>query len=291
MKRRPITVLAVVAVLAAAGALAFTAVAQNPPGKGTAAAPPPETPPPSVPTLAGLMERQLKWGMTHAEVTDVYNSQQGLFEKDYTAILARTQPGIAMDNVRAEMNGKKVAFAQSWTVFGDTPNGYDSLPIRNEYTYKNNEALQKVSRNGRTRYLFYFSDKLWKIYEEFPLKSDAALGASYQEAVTKINTALGVAGRVRAADPANGIERATTDWVDNNSHMKALDRGSNVVALSLADRQTLRNLDSLRANKPVDAAAVDPSIMAVTKKGVSDPNAAQPMPSGSVKPGQKPPKK
>src|SRR5450755_2620572 len=106
----------VVAVLAAAGALAFTAVAQNPPpgGKPTAAPPPavPESPPPSVPTLAGLMERRLKWGMTHAEVIEVYNSQQGLFERDYTAILARTQPGVAMDNVRAEMNGKKAAFAQ-----------------------------------------------------------------------------------------------------------------------------------------------------------------------------------
>lgn len=277
----------VVALLASAGAIAFTAVAQNPPAKPPVAAPP-ETPPPTVPTLAGFMERELKWGMSHAEVTDAYNSQRGFFERDYTPLLARAQPGVALDNVRAEMNSKKAAFAASFVPFLDTPNGYDSLPISNEYTYKNNEALQKVMRNGRVRYLFYFSDKLWKIYEEFPLKPDANLGSSYQEAVTKINTALGAAGRVLAADPAKGIARTTTDWVDANNRMRAIDRGSNVVGLVLEERASLNRLDTLRANKAVDVTTIDPSITAVTKHGVSDPNAAQPSASAS---GKKPPPK
>lgn len=281
----------VVAMLASAGAIAFTAVAQNPPAKPPVAAPPsvPETPPPTVTTLAGFLERELKWGMSHSEVTDAYNSQRGFFERDYTPILARAQPGVALDNVRAEMNSKKAAFAASFVPFLDTPNGYDSLPISNEFTYKNNEALQKVMRNGRVRFLFYFGDKLWKIYEEFPLKPDANLGSSYQEAVTKINTAVGAAGRVLAADPAKGIARTTTDWVDANNRMRAIDRGSSVIALVLEERATLNRLDTLRANKAVDVTTIDPSITAVTKHGVSDPNAAQASASAST--GKKPPPK
>lgn len=279
----------VVAVLASAGVFAFTAVAQKPPAKPAQAA---EPPPPQVSSLAGFLERQLKWGMTHAEVSDVYNAQGGLFDRDYAPLLARVAPGVAMDNVRAELNGKKSGFANSYVVFGDTPNGYDSLPIRNEYTYKNNEGLQKITRRGNVRYFFYINDKLWKIYEEFPLKPDANLGASYQEAVTKLNTALGASGRVRAADAAAGIERTTTDWVDGQNRLRAIDRGASVVALALEELATLGRLDSLRANKPTDVTTIDPSVVAVTKGGVSDPNAARPNASGSAssKPGQKPKK-
>jgi hypothetical protein len=276
--KRSILVLAVLATAVPAG---LSAIAAPPPPKPPAAQQP-ETPPPQVPSLAGLLESKIKWGMSHAEVSEVYNGQGGLFDKDYAPVLARTQPGVAMDNVRAELNGKKSSFMNSYIVFGDTPNGYDSLPIRNEYTYRNQEGLQKVSRNGRTRYLFYIQDKLWKIYEEFPLKPDGNLGTSYQEAVTKINSALGVAGRVRAADPAQGIERTTTDWVDATNRLRAIDRGSNVIALSLDEKATLGRLDSLRPNKPVDNTTVDPSVVAVTKKGVSDPNAANPNASASA---------
>ena len=42
----------------------------------------------------------------------------------------------------------------------------------------------------------------------------------------------------------------------------------------LEDKRTLGNLASLRANKPRDLFALDPSVAAITKNGVSDPNAA-----------------
>jgi hypothetical protein len=262
----------------ATGALAFNAVAQKPAAKQPA----PEAPPPSVPSLAGFLEGKLHWGMTHDEVVQAYNAQGGLFDADYASLLARTQPGVAMDNVRAELNSRKSNFASSYIVFGDSPNGYDSLAIRNEYTYRNQEGLQKVMRRGNVRFLFYIQDKLWKIYEEFKLAPDANLGASYDEAVGKINAALGVKGRTRQADADKGIERTTTDWADGANRLRAIDRGSSVIALALDSLATLSRLDSLRSNKPVDVTNIDPTVAAVTKKGPSDPNAPNPSASASA---------
>ena len=43
----------------------------------------------------------------------------------------------------------------------------------------------------------------------------------------------------------------------------------------LEDKRTLANLASLRSHKAEDPFAIDPSIAAVTKGGISDPNAAK----------------
>src|SRR5690349_3968228 len=39
--------------------------------------------PPTVSSLSSLMERDLHWGMSHAEVTEVYNKIGGLFDQEY----------------------------------------------------------------------------------------------------------------------------------------------------------------------------------------------------------------
>ena len=59
----------------------------------------------------------------------------------------------------------------------------------------------------------------------------------------------------------------------------------------MEDNGTLGNLQSLRPNKAEDPTAIDPTIAAVTKGGLSDPNAGKASPSAST-PGKKgPPKK
>jgi signal transduction histidine kinase len=101
------------------------------------------------------------------------------------------------------------------------------------------------------------------------------LGATFQEAILKLNTLLGVAGRVRQPGSASGLSSAEADWQDGSMHLRAVDRsGEHIVGLVLEDKNTLRNLSSLRANKAADPFAIDPSIAAITSKGVSDPNAA-----------------
>jgi hypothetical protein len=252
-------------VLAMTGARALAA-----PPKGSSADAP------LVSTLAALHEKELRWGLTHMEVTDIYNTSGGLFDREYAPLLGRLQPGSEMQRLESDRDARKGNFARNYAVFADSPSGFDVTPLHSEYTYNNDEGIQRVFKDGKNRSFFYIKDKLWKIYDEIPLKGDGPLGDSYQAAVTKLNALLSVPGRVRAADPAHGIERTTTDWQDTMSHLRADDRsGEHLVGVVLEDKRTLANLASLRPNKAKDPFAIDPSIAAVTKGGISDPNAVR----------------
>jgi hypothetical protein len=61
------------------------------------------------------------------------------------------------------------------------------------------------------------------------------------------------------------------------------------VGVVLEDRNTLSNINNLRSNKADDPLAMDPSVSAITKGNISDPNAHQTAPaaSASAKPGGK----
>ena len=295
MKRTFIALVSVVSVagVAAVGpvALAFarsadlTTSAHKAKPKATAPpAPAPVPDPPTVASLGGMLEKGVHFGMSHAQITNVYNKIGGIIDIDVAPLLAQVQPGTEMQNIKAAADAKKAAFASTWTEFGDLPLGFDSLPIKHEYTYKNHESVQKIARNGRVRYFFYINDKLWKVYDEYALGAGSPLGGSYAEAIAKLNSALGAAGRPREAGSTPMMDFNETDWVDKRGHLRALDRSAKTIALVLEDLPTLNRLPSLRSNTLADPTAIDPSITAVTKGGVSDPNAAQPMPSASAKP-------
>ncbi len=237
---------------------------------------PPAGDAPAVPSLASLMQKEIRWGMAHSEVTTAYNKPTGLFDREYAPQMARLQPGSEMDELQADRDSRKVNFERSYTEFVDSPTGYDIGPLHGEYSYKNEEAIQHLFKDGRNRYFFYIKDHLWKIYDEVPLKADGPLGGSYKDAVAKLGASLGAPGRVRAADPSRGVDRPTTDWQDNATHLRAIDRsGEHLIGIVFEDKRTLSNLASLRSNKPQDPFALDPSIAALTRHGISDPNAAR----------------
>jgi hypothetical protein len=246
-------------------------------GVAAVAAPPKGGPDaPLVSTLAALHEKELRWGLTHMEVTDIYNGPGALFDREYAPLIAKLQPGIDMQKVESDRDSRKANFARNYSVFSDSPSGFDVTPLHSEYTYNNDEGIQRLFKDGHNRSFFYIKDKLWKIYDEVPLKADGPLGPTYQAAVAKLNALLGVTGRVRAADSSQGLERTTTDWQDTMSHLRADDRsGEHLVGIVLEDKRTLANLGSLRAHKAQDPFAIDPSIAAVTKGGISDPNASK----------------
>jgi len=242
------------------------------------AAPPKHAGPdaPTVATLAAMHEKELRWGLSHQEVTDIYDLPGALFDREYVGRLAKLQPGVEMQKVEAERDTRKANFERSFAVFGDTPSGYDVTPLHTEYTYKNDEAIQRLYKDGKNRSFFYIKDKLWKVYDEIPLKADGALGDTYQAAIAKLNALLGAPGRTRGPNPSEGLDRTTTDWQDAMSHLRADDRsGEHLVGIVLEDKRTLASLGALRSHKAEDPFAIDPSIAAVTKGGISDPNAAK----------------
>jgi hypothetical protein len=251
--------------------LSLASLAAAPKGAASAAADPP-----TVSSLAPVLTG-FKWGGTHSEVVKIYNSTGGLFDAEYDPVLAKMQPGVRMQALEADRENRKSAFASSFLEFKDTPTGYDVTGLKGEYTYRNHEEIMNLDKDGKRRYFFFIGappgERLWKIYDEIPLNATGPLGATFQEAVTKLNTTLGVAARIRAADESQGNYFTTADWQDTTSHLRALDRSfQKVVAVVMEDRQVLSALAGLRSMKVDDPLAMDPSISAITKGGVSDPS-------------------
>jgi hypothetical protein len=181
-----------------------------------------------------------------------------------------------MKEVDAALSEQKSALARSEVVFGDLPTGIDNTPLRGEYSYKNNETMMSITRQGVTRYFFFFNQRLWKLYDLVPLRKDGELGASYQDAVGILTKKYGVAGRVLAEDAAHGRNATEVDWVDATTHVRAIDRSSeNVVGMVFQERGTADRLAAFRATQKKEGGEIDPSVSAVTRAGASnDPNSS-----------------
>lgn len=247
--------------------------------------------PPQVASLAPFMDG-LKWGMSHAEVTKQFTQTNGVIWKDYDEKLAKARVGPEQTALEAEREQAKAAFSRSFIEFKDTPTGYDTTGIKNEYTYKNKEALMWIQRQGKKRYFFFINDRLWKMYDEVPLAEGGPMGKSFIEAVNKINAQLNAQGRIQQPDPAKGVHATTVDWKDGANHLRAIDRSNDgTIGVVVEDNGTLSNLAALRPNKPADPNEIDPSIKAVTG-GTNrvDPNAPTTAPSASA-PAKNPGKK
>lgn len=274
---------AVCAVVAGVVALSLSLRASIATGARPAAADPP-----TVQTV-GTLSEGFRWGVNHNEIIRIYNGTGGRFDQEYNSVLAKMQPGVRMQALEADRDNRKAAFAASFIEFKDTPTGYDAGGLKGEYTYRNHEEIMSLEKDGKRRYFFFMGaipgERFWKFYDEIPLKDGGPLGATYQEAITKLNQVLGAAGRIRAANPSQGLVFTTADWEDASTHVRALDRSfEHIVGVALEDRPTLNALPGLRANKEDDPLAMDPSIAAITRGGVSDP-------SGKSADGGAPPKK
>jgi hypothetical protein len=248
------------------------------------------------PVVSSLAEFHdgLRWGMSHDEVTKLFTQTGGIIAKDYNERLEKARVGPEMTAIEAERESQKAAFRRSFLEFKDTPTGYDSTALAHEFTYKNKEALMWVQRQGKKRFFFFINDRLWKIYDEVPLGDSGAWGKTYLDAVNTMNGKLGAQGRVLGADDKKGIYATTVDYKDGSNHLRLVDRSNEtLVGIVLEDTNTLARLASLRTHKAEDPNAIDPTVAAVTTKGLSDPNAPAPSASGSAKPGSKktPPKK
>ncbi len=229
---------------------------------------------PQVATLVPMMDG-FKWGQSPQDVIAAHVGTGGVIDKDFDPLLSRVQPGVQQKALESDRDNRKAAFQRSLIEFKEVPTGYDATPLKTEYSYRNRESLLMIERAGRKRFFFFIGApaRLWKIYDEIPFDETGPLGKTYQEAITKLQGALAVAGRVRAADESKGLITTTVDWQDATSHLRALDR-KRICAIVLEERQTLANLERLRMVKAEDPLAMDQSILAVTKGGISDPNKA-----------------
>jgi hypothetical protein len=254
------------------------------PGSREAHAASPAVGPTTVSSLTTMLDG-FHWGASHADVIKQHVQAGGVIDKDYDPALIHVQPGVQQKAIEADRDNHKAAFVRSYIEFNNTPTGYDSTEIHGEYTYRNKESLLYIERAGKKRYFFFIGDRLWKILDEVPLSAEGPLGTTFADATSKMSSALGANGRSHPIDPDNGYDAPTVEWQDSTTHLRLTDLGHNAGVIT-EDRSTLQNLPQLRANKPADPLAVDPSIAAVTHGNLSDPNAAS-----SAPPPQTPPPK
>jgi hypothetical protein len=209
----------------------------------------------------------LKWGLS---VKETGKAIDGMLDAEYKPIYQTTSPGIAMKTLDSQVREEKSAFRRSRIDFGLLPVALDATPLAKEYSYRNNESLMKLDRNGETRYFFFIQDRLWKIIDEINLEKKNPYGKTLQDAAVKLSTVYGAAGRVIAANPDKQIYSTTIDWKDATTHVRLIERHETAVAIVYEDNATLENIDTLRANKPVVEDDIPADIRAL-KQDASDP--------------------
>lgn len=283
MKLRPIGLIASFVTGGIALSLSAIAAPPKPPVK-----PPVSAEAPTVPSLATLLEG-FKWGSNRGDVIKLHNQASGIFDREYNLLLVKMQPGVRMTAIESERDAKKASFANSFIEFKDTPIGFDTTMLKGEYTYRNHEAVQVVEREGKRRFFFYIGnppgERLWKIYDEVGLRENGQAGKSYEEAVLKMNSAVGVPGKAHAADPDKGWNSPYTEWQDSGTHLRVVDRhDERIVGIALEDKIVMSAIGTLRANKAEDPLAMDPSITAITRGGISDPNGHRAAPDAGAPP-------
>jgi hypothetical protein len=212
-------------------------------------------------TLTGVT-----WGESPRQLADFVDN---LLDEDYRPLYKGVQPGIKMRELDAQIAEDKAQFRRSRIDFGKLPTGVDASPLRGEYSYNNRECLMSLTRKGDLTHFFFIQEKLWKVIEERKLSEASGLGKTYPEAVVKISTTYGAAGRVvPPAAPRFAIE---VDWKDATTHLRAIQRSDTALGLAFEENATLANLDSLRSNKPVDDSGIDPDVAAAIRGKSNEP--------------------
>jgi hypothetical protein len=229
------------------------------------------------------------WGTSRRQVLDVYVRGGGLIDQKFEPQLAKANPSAQKDLEAARTMDRDAASTQELFEFDGKPNGLDATFLwkSREYSKANGETCFKLSGGlgvgaiepRVVRYFFFFGGKgdaqrLWKVYEELPLGANSPFGADFQDAVNKLSSTFGTVGRLRTAGQGEGLASTQIDWEDEYVHVRLVERPDSprVVGFVVEDRKTLENLAALRANKPEDPFALDPSVAGATSGGISDPN-------------------
>lgn len=224
----------------------------------------------------------VQWGMSPKQLAQAIDK---VLDEDYRPLYQKTQPGVKMKALDAQLDEDKNTFRRNRIDFGKLPTGIDSTPLKGEYTYNNKEALLTLNRNGETTYFFLIQEKLWKIIVEKKLNDASDLGKTFTEAAVKLSQLFGAPGRVQQPDAnRSSVE---VDWKDGTTHVRAIQRSDTAVGLAFEDLGTLSNLSALRTNKPVVDDGIDPDVAAAIRGHA--PDAPPPPPKDDPK--KKPPKK
>ena len=216
-----------------------------------------------------LSPEGLKFDMSMESIAKLYDKN---FDSEFLPLYKKASPGPETDALDAELKQRKSELRRSRVEFGQTPTGVDQTPLKGEYSYANGESMGRMTlKSGTERYFFFFSDKLWKVYDAHKLKKGSALGESYDEAIKKLGPKFGGPGKRMPAKPDQGQSFDETHWTTADMVIRAIDRGD-VMAVVYCDRDTQERLPSLRRNKMKDQHSMDPDVASALKKNEPPPD-------------------
>jgi hypothetical protein len=213
----------------------------------------------------------VQWGMTMKEVGAVIDKN---LDAEYKPKYQKVSPGVRMKELDAELAEEKDKFRRSRIDFGKLPVATDSTALKGEYSYLNKESMMTLTHNGETRHFFFIQDRLWKIIKEIKFSKEGEVGKDFKEAAVKLSATFGSAGRVTPPNEAKGIFTTVVDWKDATTHVRLLERSDTACAVAYESNDTLANLNSLRANKPKEEAAIDPAVAAAIRGPEPEPEKA-----------------
>lgn len=214
--------------------------------------------------------RGLRWGMSSTQIARLYDK---IFDKEFVPLYKKVQPGPRMKALDVELKNKKEALRRSRIEFNDTPTGLDQSPLKNEFTYGNHESMTRVTlRSGTVRHFFFFSDRLWKVYDEHKLRKGGPLGDNYKEALKILTKKFGVAPKMVPADFSKHHYYDEAIWFDNSTLIRAVNReAQHILAMVYEDKGVADSLSRYRTHKQKDRNAVSASVLSVTKPATPPP--------------------
>lgn len=198
----------------------------------------------------------LKFGLSLEAIAKIYDKT---IEAEMLPLFKKAEPGVELDQVSDELKLRQGELRRSRLEFASTPTGLDSSPLKGEYTYNNGESMATITqKSGTKRYFFFFSDELWKVYDEHKLKAGGPLGADFKEAVASLTKRFGgVAPKLIPSDFEKGRPFDEAEWRDPEKVIRAIDRGT-TLAMVYADRRVQDNLENYRKNRGDSGSLANP---------------------------------
>ena len=229
--------------------------------------------------VVGMPPKGLHWGLTLEGVAKLYDK---VFEDEYLPLLKKAEPGNEMTALEDEQRNKQGILRRSRIEFGAIPTGVDQSPLKGEYSYRNSESMASLRlRSGTERHFFFFSDKLWKVYDEHKLTKGGTLGENFAEATKILTKKFGVVGKLVPADYDKGQPFDEMQWHDAEKTIRAVDRG-NILGMVYADKTVQDNLAQYRKNKPEDLHEMDKDVAAATAHPPEEPRKGPPPDAGKT---------
>jgi len=211
------------------------------------------TTPPHSEQIAPMIEG-FTWGMTKDQVLEILTKK---IQDEFKEKLAKAADPIKEDKLHQTMLQKIKAIKDGYIEFNGQVTGYDSSLVKTEYTHHNNESMLVFPKDLKTDrkwddYFFFINGKLWKIFRAFD--ADMFPGLKWSDVSAAMSTKFGENPlKVKKYDPDTRVVQVIgLQWQDDKTLLTLLNYTSfyGIFCLKFEDKKTLKEIDSLRVNKP-----------------------------------------